>query len=154
MGSRMGDSMKMMRKTILGVFLAASAAIGSPAVGQAAALVANIDVATQTMTVRKHGKVIHTWKVSTARSGYITPPGEWRPYRMHRMWHSRKYDMAPMPFAVFYHGGYAVHGTTAESRLGTPASHGCVRLATVNAETFYSLVKELGPGNTRIVVTK
>ena len=153
MGIRMGDSMTM-KRTIFGAVLAAAATIGLPAAGQAAALVANIDVATQTMTVRKHGRVIYTWKVSTARSGYITPAGEWRPYRMHRMWHSRKYDMAPMPFAVFYHGGYAVHGTTAESRLGTPASHGCVRLATVNAETFYSLVRELGPGNTRIIVTK
>ena len=149
----MGDFM-MMRTTIFGAFLAVAVTTGLPAVAQAATLVANVDVATQTMTVRKHGKVIYTWKVSTARGGYVTPAGQWRPYRMHRMWHSRKYDMAPMPLAVFYHGGYAVHGTTAESRLGTPASHGCVRLATTNAETFYSLVREIGPGNTRIIVTK
>jgi hypothetical protein len=28
-----------------------------------------------------------------------------------------------------------------------------VRLATANAAKFYSLVKQIGPGNTRIVVT-
>ena len=119
----------------------------------AAAIVARVDIASQTMTVEKHGRVIHTWKVSTPRAGFKTPAGEWRPYRMHRMWHSRKYDMAPMPYAVFYDGGYAVHGTDAVRRLGTPASHGCVRLDTPNAAIFYSLVKEYGAGNTRIVVT-
>lgn len=142
-----------MKRIVLGSLLALGLAAASATTASAAALVANVDVATQTMTVKKYGKVIHTWKVSTARGGYVTPAGEWRPYRMHRMWHSRKYDMAPMPFAVFYHGGYAVHGTTAESRLGTPASHGCVRLATPNAEAFYALVKEMGPGNTRIIVS-
>ncbi|MDP3895655.1 MAG: L,D-transpeptidase [Mesorhizobium sp.] len=127
--------------------------LGSPMTASAASLVANIDVSTQTMTVKRFGRVIHTWKVSTARRGYITPAGSWRPYRMHKMWHSRKYDMAPMPYAVFYHGGFAVHGTTAVSRLGTPASHGCVRLQTENAATFYALVSEVGPGNTRIIVS-
>jgi lipoprotein-anchoring transpeptidase ErfK/SrfK len=142
-----------MIRTFRSVLVAAALLAGIPAGASAAALVASVDVATQTMTVKKHGQVIYTWKVSTARRGYITPAGEWRPYRMHRMWHSRKYDMAPMPFAVFYHGGYAVHGTTAVSRLGTPASHGCVRLETANAATFFALVQELGPGNTRIVVS-
>jgi lipoprotein-anchoring transpeptidase ErfK/SrfK len=72
---------------------------------------------------------------------------------MHKMWHSRKYDMSPMPYSVFYHGGYAIHGTSYVKKLGRPASHGCVRLATANAAKFYSLVKQIGPGNTRIVVT-
>jgi len=57
-----------------------------------------------------------------------------------------------MPYSVFYHGGYAIHGTNAVSRLGTPASHGCVRLHTSNAAKFYAMVKEVGPGNTRIIV--
>ncbi|MBA3446008.1 MAG: L,D-transpeptidase [Pseudaminobacter sp.] len=126
---------------------------GAPAQGWGASLIAKISVSTQTMTVSRHGRVIHTWKVSTARRGYITPRGSWRPKRMHRMWHSRKYDMSPMPYSVFYHGGYAIHGTSAVKRLGTPASHGCVRLATRNAAKFYSLVKQIGPGNTRIIVT-
>jgi len=149
----MGDLMGL-RKAFAGAAIAAVLLLDASVSADAAALVANVDITTQTMTVKKYGKVIHTWKVSTARGGFVTPAGEWRPYRMHKMWHSRKYEMAPMPFAVFYHGGYAVHGTTAVSRLGTPASHGCVRLETANAETFYTLVKELGPGNTRIVVTK
>ena len=119
---------------------------------QAATLVARVDVAAQKMTVTHHGKVLHEWPVSTAAAGYTTPRGEYRPQRIHKMWLSRTYDNAPMPFAVFYDRGWAVHGTSAVSRLGSPASHGCVRLATPNAEIFYTLVRQVGPGNTRIIV--
>jgi lipoprotein-anchoring transpeptidase ErfK/SrfK len=118
----------------------------------AASLVARVDVAAQKMTVMHYGKLLYEWPVSTARAGFSTPRGEWRPYRMHRMWHSRTYNNAPMPFSVFYDRGWAVHGTSEVRRLGTPASSGCVRLDTVNAETFYTLVRQVGPGNTRIIV--
>jgi lipoprotein-anchoring transpeptidase ErfK/SrfK len=123
-----------------------------PAQGVAASLVARIDVSSQTMTVSKSGRVIHQWRVSTARKGYVTPRGTYRPTRMHKMWHSRKYDMSPMPYSVFYHRGYAIHGTNYVKSLGRPASHGCVRLHTANAKKFYSLVKQVGARNTRIVV--
>jgi lipoprotein-anchoring transpeptidase ErfK/SrfK len=68
------------------------------------------------------------------------------------MWHSRKYDMSPMPYSVFYYGGYAIHGTNYVKSLGRPASHGCVRLHTSNAREFYNLVRDVGRKNTRIVV--
>ena len=134
-----------------GAFLAGL--LGGVAAASAASLEARVSIPDQTMTVTRNGRVVHTWKVSTARSGYKTPSGEWRPYRMHVMWRSIKYDNAPMPYAVFYDRGYAIHGTTAVSRLGSPASHGCVRLLTENAQTFYNLVKEVGPGNTRVIVS-
>ena len=126
--------------------------LGTTVPSLSAGLVARIDVANQTMTVSRYGRVIHTWRVSTARRGYVTPRGTYRPTRLHRMWYSRKYDMSPMPYSVFFRGGYAIHGTGYVKQLGRPASHGCVRLATANAARFYSLVKEAGPGNTRIVV--
>ena len=120
----------------------------------AAGLVAKVDISSQTMTVIQNGKVAYRWPVSTARKGYVTPTGTWRAKRVHRMWHSRKYDMSPMPYSVFYHRGYAIHGTDAVSRLGRPASHGCVRLHTANARTFYQLVKKHGMHNTRVVVQR
>ena len=141
-----------MKKLLLSFAAAAAIMAVSVPSALASSLVARIDVATQKMTVTHYGKLIHEWPVSTARQGYSTPRGEWRPYRMHKMWRSRTYDNAPMPFAVFYDRGWAVHGTTAVSRLGSPASHGCVRLETANAEAFYTLVRQVGPGNTRIIV--
>lgn len=136
------------------VLAAASAALllFSGFTAQASTVVARVDVAAQKMTVTHYGKVLYEWPVSTARAGYTTPRGEFRPYRVHKLWLSRTYDNAPMPFAVFYDRGWAVHGTDAVSRLGQPASHGCVRLATPNAEAFYRLVRQVGAGNTRIIV--
>lgn len=143
-----------MKKTMLMAVAAASMLLASSLAGRAAALVANIDLSTQTMTVSHYGQVVYRWKVSTARRGYVTPRGNYRPIRTERMWYSRKYEMSPMPYSVFFRGGYAIHGTNAVRRLGTPASHGCVRLLTANAATFYSMVKQVGFGNTRIVVTE
>ncbi len=142
-----------MKKLLLTALACATVMFGASNIASAAGLVARVSISSQTMTVERNGQVIHRWKVSTARKGYVTPRGTWRPKRMHKMWYSRKYDNSPMPYSVFYHGGYAIHGTGAVKSLGRPASHGCVRLATGNAARFYSLVREIGPGNTRIVVT-
>jgi lipoprotein-anchoring transpeptidase ErfK/SrfK len=142
-----------MTKIVLMAAAFAAMLFGTSIESRAASLVANIDVSSQTMTVSQYGQVLYRWSVSTARRGYFTPPGTYRPQRTARMWYSKKYHMSPMPYSVFFHGGYAIHGTNAVRQLGRPASHGCVRLHTAKAATFYSMVREDGKGNTRIVVT-
>ena len=104
----------------------------------------SINLTDQTMTVSENGETKHTWKISSGRRGYATPTGTYKPYRMHKMWHSRKYDWAPMPNAIFFHKGFAVHGTYATGALGRPASHGCIRLAPSNAKKLYQLVSRHG----------
>jgi lipoprotein-anchoring transpeptidase ErfK/SrfK len=128
------------------IFFAASA----PA--SATTVVARVDLSTQRMTVYINGSPRYTWLVSTARRGYVTPVGSFRPFRLERVYYSKKYDNAPMPHAVFFRGGYAVHGTYSIGSLGRPVSHGCIRLAPGNAATLYSIVSEYGYGNSRIVV--
>jgi lipoprotein-anchoring transpeptidase ErfK/SrfK len=135
--------------------IAVASAIIASCIGIAEAkarLVANVDISTQTMTVTYGGRVVNRWSVSTAGRGYRTPTGSYRPTRMHRMWYSQKYDNSPMPHAIFFRGGYAIHGTGSIKRLGTPASHGCVRLHPANAAKLYALVKQAGAGNTSIVI--
>ena len=114
---------------------------------------AKVDLAAQRMHVIVNGEQLHTWKISSGRRGYATPAGTFAPYRIHKMWHSRKYNNAPMPYSVFYDGGFAVHGTSAVGRLGRPASHGCVRLRTSNAKKFYELVRQYGQNRTQIRLT-
>lgn len=126
----------------------------STAGASAANLVANISVSSQTMTVKHNGVVKYRWKVSTARKGYVTPRGSWSAKWLSRNHRSRKYDNAPMPYAVFYNGGFAVHATYDLKRLGRPASHGCVRLHPDNAATFFSLAQRSGLKNTRIIVSR
>ena len=130
-----------MNKIVLMAAAFAAMLFGTSIESKAASLVASIDVSSQTMTVSQYGQVLYRWSVSTARNGYITPRGTYRPQRTARMWYSRKYDMSPMPYSVFFRGGYAIHGTGAVRQLGRPASHGCVRLHTANAATFYSMVR-------------
>ena len=96
----------------------------------------------------------YLWKVSTGKDGYATPTGVWNPTWLSIDHRSKTYDNAPMPFAVFFTGGYAVHATDAVARLGQPASHGCVRLAKDNAAMFFDLVDTYGKSNTKIVVTR
>lgn len=111
-----------------------------------------IDISQQAMTVRVDGVTRHNWPVSTGRKGYPTPKGTFRPVRLERMWYSTKYDNAPMPYSIFFHYGYAIHGTTEVRSLGRPASHGCVRLHPSNAATLFSLVQRIGRSNTIIRV--
>ncbi len=107
-------------------------------------VVARVDLSSQRMKVYRGGRLLYTWKVSTGRSGYGTPTGTWRIHRMHKRYFSRKYDNAPMPYAMFYYRGFAVHGTSSISRLGRRASHGCVRLHPDNARKLFSLVRRSG----------
>ncbi|MFZ1679769.1 MAG: L,D-transpeptidase [Rhizobiaceae bacterium] len=141
-----------MKKLILSALIGVAMSVAAMATASAANLVATIDISAQRMTVKKDGLLLHSWPVSTARKGYVTPRGAYRPTRMHRMWYSRKYDNSPMPYSIFFRGGYAIHGTNAVKRLGTPASHGCVRLHPNAAATLYGMVQKVGAKNTRIVI--
>ena len=71
--------------------------------------------------------------------------------RYHR---SLKYHYAPMPWSVFFHGGYAVHGTTEVCNLGRPASHGCVRLHPDNGRIFFQLVQTAGKANSKVAIIR
>jgi lipoprotein-anchoring transpeptidase ErfK/SrfK len=141
-------------KIFAGIALALTVSLGVPAAAQAATVVAKVDIATQTMTVMHRGQVKYRWKVSTARSGKVTPSGSWSAKWLSKNHRSSRYNNAPMPYAIFYNGNYAVHGTNQVSRLGRPASAGCVRLDTRNAAVLYRLAQQEGLKNVRIVVSR
>lgn len=94
------------------------------------------------------------WDVSTGRKGFKTPTGFFQPYLVKKMHYSSKYDNAPMPHSIFFLGGYAIHGTSDLKRLGSPASHGCVRLHPQNARWLYRIVKDYGMENTYIEIVE
>lgn len=110
-----------------------------------------IDKSAQRMAVIVDGVPSYHWVVSTGRGGGPRS-GVYRPQRLERKWFSRKYNWAPMPYAVFFHEGYAIHGTTHVKQLGQRASKGCVRLHPANAATLFALVQKHGMKSTRIVV--
>jgi lipoprotein-anchoring transpeptidase ErfK/SrfK len=113
----------------------------------------HIDISSQMMRVEVNGWTYGRWKVSTARDGYYTPRGSWRPFLLKKMHYSRKYDNSPMPNSIFFLGGYAIHATYYVNQLGRPASHGCIRLHPQNAAKLYSLVQKHGMKSTRITIS-
>lgn len=143
-----------MRKYFGALALAAALALGAPSAASAATVVARVDISTQTMTVSYRGQVKYRWKVSTARAGKVTPTGTWSAKWLSKNHKSSRYNNAPMPYSIFYNGNYAVHGTNQISRLGRPASAGCVRLHPDNAAVLFSLARREGLKNVRIVVSR
>jgi lipoprotein-anchoring transpeptidase ErfK/SrfK len=134
------------------VFAALTVLLLSATERAAANVVVHIDRSTQRMAVSVDGDPRYNWRISTARRGYITPPGSYHPQMMAQRWFSKRYYNSPMPHSIFFYRGYAIHGTYEISRLGGPASHGCVRLDPGNAAILYSLVEREGMGRTTIVV--
>ncbi|CUU43411.1 hypothetical protein BVIRIDIS_24310 [Blastochloris viridis] len=136
---------------MVAIILIAGAA--GPLKAAAEPVVVRIELGQQRMTVRGGG-VRYIWPVSTARRGMVTPLGSYRPNAMVRWHRSTLYRGAPMPHSIFFTGNYAIHGTTEIGRLGSRASHGCVRLHPANARRLFELVGDAGRSNTRIEVVR
>jgi lipoprotein-anchoring transpeptidase ErfK/SrfK len=126
--------------------------LAAPSLAEAG-IVARINISSQRMDVFVDGIPRYAWRVSTARPGYRTPVGTFRPTGIFRYHASTIYSGSPMPYAIFFLRGYAIHGSYETKYLGRPASHGCVRLHPANAAVLYSLVKQYGPGNTLIQIS-
>ncbi len=113
----------------------------------------SVDKGTQQMSVSVDGAPRYRFAVSTGRAGYGTPNGTYHPQRLAVSWFSKLYYNSPMPYSIFFHGGYAIHGSYEINRLGGPASHGCIRLHPANAAALFELVKSQGMAATTIVVS-
>jgi lipoprotein-anchoring transpeptidase ErfK/SrfK len=111
----------------------------------------SVEKSAQRLSVIVDGVHRYTWPISSGIDGG-PPSGSFRPERLERMWYSRKYDWSPMPHAIFFYHGYAIHGTGYVSRLGRPASHGCVRLHPAHAAILLQLVQNYGNSRTRIEI--
>jgi hypothetical protein len=133
---------------VLAVFIAESA---MPA---GAGVVVTIDKSTQRMMVQVDGSMRWVWPVSTGRFGHDTPSGHYTAFRMEADHFSKEWDDAPMPHSIFFSPtGHAIHGYLDTRRIGTPASHGCVRLQPTNAARLYELVEKEGLSSTKVIVT-
>lgn len=122
---------------------------GTPA---KATVLIQVDKPSQVMTVSVDGKPVYRWRVSTGATGFSTPTGTYKPSRMEVMHYSQEWDNAGMPHTIFFTSrGHGIHGSD-HPGLGTPVSHGCVRLTLDNAATLYQLVSAQGMGSTTVVV--
>lgn len=125
-------------------------------------LFVEIDKGKQLLYLNILGVRKDTFKVSTGKGKkYETPAMELNPEGpVLTRYTSRKFPggnyqgLGNMPYAVFLKNGYAIHGTTPGnfSKLGTPASHGCIRLHPDHAKIFNALVRTIGIRQTWVSV--
>ncbi|WP_374076014.1 L,D-transpeptidase [Bdellovibrio bacteriovorus] len=122
---------------------------------------AQVVKSSQRMYLYVNGSLRGSWAVSTGMAGYRTPNFDRHPDgRIYDRYTSGKYPggdyngLGNMPYAVFITGGFALHGTPRGNwpRLGTPASHGCIRMHPDNAYLFNRLVRSNGIRNVWITV--
>lgn len=122
---------------------------------------ANVDKSRQRLFLYLDGYLVDSFKVSSGKGEFETPNFDVRPSGpMFRKYTSRKFPggnymgLGNMPYAVFFNGGFAIHGTTAGNipRLGNKASHGCIRLHPDNARLFFELVNTIGLHDTWVTV--
>jgi lipoprotein-anchoring transpeptidase ErfK/SrfK len=147
----MMDSMTRMQRRFAMLVPLFGLLFGFPSLAHAG-IVAKVSLSSQRMDVYVDGRPRYSWPVSTARAGYHTPVGTFRPQGL-AVWHrSTIYSGSPMPHSIFFHGGYAIHGSYETKYLGRPASHGCVRLHPAAAAELFSLVRQYGSGNTVIKI--
>jgi len=136
------------------VIVAAVLCVVAGSVPAAANLLIVVDKNAQRMSVSIDGLPRYDWKVSTGRPGYDTPDGSFRPFRLERDYFSKEWDDAPMPHSIFFTQlGHAIHGSYDTGHLGSPVSHGCIRIAPENAALLFSLVEAEGLDKTRVVVS-
>ena len=102
-----------------------------------------VDKATQRMFVIQDGYIRFMWPVSTGRDATQTPNGVFTPQRLERNWSSTAYYNSPMPFSIFFHNGYAIHGSYAIDRLGR------ARIARMRTVASASRRHPIRPGATR-----
>ena len=98
-----------------------------------------VDLLTQTAYAYKGDVLVGAAAISSAKTGMVTPLGFWKVQDKRKMYRSKKYDNAPMPFMQrIDEYGIALHGG---ANPGYPASHGCVRMPMKFAEKLFGLTK-------------
>jgi hypothetical protein len=98
-----------------------------------------VDLLTQMVYVYRGDELIGASTMSAAKTGHITPYGNWTILEKRPFYRSKKYDNAPMPwmeridnYGIAFHGGV---------NPGYPASHGCMRLPMKFAQKLYGVTK-------------
>ena len=105
-----------------------------------------IDLSDQQVTAYEGGLLVFRAGASTGKDGFETPPGNYSVYGkllyddMTGNLQGEEYDVRKVPYVMYFHLGYAIHGTYWHDRFGTGArvSHGCVNLSMDHAEWLWN----------------
>ena len=100
----------------------------------------DVDLTHQRLTAYEGQTVVRTTLVSTGLSRTPTPVGRYQ-IRIKLRYDDMSglgYYLPNVPYTMYFHRGYALHGTYWHSNFGHPMSHGCVNLPTSEAEWLFN----------------
>jgi lipoprotein-anchoring transpeptidase ErfK/SrfK len=100
----------------------------------------DVDLSDQLLTAYEGTTAVFTTLVSSGLPQTPTPVGQFR------VWIKLRYDdmagpgyyIEDVPFVMYFHEGYGLHGVTWHGNFGHPMSHGCVNLPTSSAEWLFA----------------
>lgn len=98
-----------------------------------------VNVRDQTLTAWQGDVVVLHTQVSTGKPGFRTIPGTFNVYVKLPSTRMRGpgYDTPNVPWTMYYHLGFAIHGAYWHNNFGTPVSHGCVNLRVDEAKLLF-----------------
>lgn len=101
-----------------------------------------INLSAQRLIAWNGSKPAYAVIVSTGKKATATPTGLFSIYSKRRLDRMRgeDYDIPDVPYALYFHQGYAIHGTYWHNRFGTPVSHGCINVAIDHAKWLFEWV--------------
>ena len=103
-----------------------------------------VNLERQVLLAYENNREVYEFHCVTGDKDHPTPRGNFRVYRKHRKYRSKKYNVQ-MDYAMFFYKGYAIHmayfvGVMSFLKWGGIhyfGSHGCVRLAELNARELF-----------------
>lgn len=117
-----------------------------------------IDLSDQRLYAHENGRVVYNFLVSTGKWA-PTPTGTYRVWiklRYTKMSGGSKelgtyYYLPNVPYVMYFYKGFGIHGTYWHQNFGQPMSHGCVNMATPEAEKiFYWVSPSLPDGKNSV----
>ena len=99
-----------------------------------------VDLSEQMLFVYRGDQIINSFLVSTGTNDHPTVTGAFKIYAKHFTYTMAGpgYHLPDVPYSLFFHKGYSIHGTYWHSNFGTPMSHGCVNMDTEDAAWIYN----------------
>ncbi|NJL83592.1 MAG: L,D-transpeptidase [Chloroflexaceae bacterium] len=99
-----------------------------------------INLSTQRLIAWQGKQPVYAVVISSGKAKTPTRSGLFEIHKKRRLDRMRgeDYDIPNVPFAMYYDGGYAIHGVYWHRQFGTPVSHGCINLALDHARWLYN----------------
>ena len=104
----------------------------------------DVNLSTQTLVAYEGSQPVFTTLISSGMAGHATVTGQfhvWLRFESQTMdgrLLGYDYYLEDVPYVMYFYNDYALHGTFWHNNFGTPMSHGCVNLATPDAQWLYN----------------